>query len=118
MYTCYFTFISRLQVIACEQQLECSYDSRCDIWSLGITAIELAKGEQPLSDIHPMRALFQIPRNPSPKLDRTDCPWLRQFVTECLIKDFESRPTAEKLLNHPVMRKGAEHAQLVRNYFT
>ena len=50
------------QVIACEQQLDYSYDVRCDIWSLGITAIELADGVVPLSDQHPMRALFKIPR--------------------------------------------------------
>lgn len=50
------------EVIACEQQLDYSYDIRCDIWSLGITAIELADGVTPLSDQHPMRALFKIPR--------------------------------------------------------
>jgi len=50
------------EVIACEQQLDYSYDVRCDIWSLGITAIELADGMTPLSDQHPMRALFKIPR--------------------------------------------------------
>ena len=50
------------EVIACEQQLDYSYDVRCDIWSLGITAIELADGVTPLSDQHPMRALFKIPR--------------------------------------------------------
>lgn len=55
------------EVIACEQQLDQSYDSRCDVWSIGITAIELAEGDPPLSDIHPMRALFQIPRNPPRK---------------------------------------------------
>ena len=51
-----------LQVIACERQLEYSYDIRCDVWSLGITAIELMDGEPPLADKHPLRALFRIPR--------------------------------------------------------
>lgn len=57
------------EVIACEQQIDHSYDARCDVWSIGITAIELAEGDPPLSNIHPMRALFQIPRNPPRKCD-------------------------------------------------
>ena len=50
------------EVVACERQADFSYDIRCDVWSLGITALELAQGEPPLSHLHPMRALFQIPR--------------------------------------------------------
>ncbi|XP_068101656.1 myosin-IIIb isoform X8 [Hyperolius riggenbachi] len=50
------------EVIACEQQYDYSYDVRCDVWSLGITAIELADGDPPLSSMHPVKALFKIPR--------------------------------------------------------
>ncbi|KAM6907922.1 myosin-IIIa-like [Lycodopsis pacificus] len=50
------------EVIACEQQLDSTYDARCDVWSLGITAIELGDGDPPLAELHPMRALFKIPR--------------------------------------------------------
>lgn len=50
------------QVIACEQQYDYSYDARCDVWSLGITAIELADGDPPLAEMHPVKALFKIPR--------------------------------------------------------
>lgn len=102
------------QVIACEQQLDMSYDARCDIWSLGITAIELAEGDPPLSDLHPMRALFQIPRNPPPQLTkRFDCVLLGDFVNECLRKDLEERPFAKELLRHPLLKKGAHLAHQV-----
>nr|XP_055071518.1 myosin-IIIb isoform X7 [Misgurnus anguillicaudatus] len=50
------------EVIACEQQFDYSYDARCDVWSLGITAIELADGDPPLAEMHPVKALFKIPR--------------------------------------------------------
>jgi len=54
--------LTYVQVIACESQRDYDYDVRCDVWSLGITAIELAEGEPPLADLHPMTALFKIPR--------------------------------------------------------
>lgn len=94
------------EVIACEQQLDQSYDSRCDVWSLGITAIEIAEGDPPLCDLHPMRALFQIPRNPAPRLVHPSnfSPQLNDFISECLVKDFELRPFSKELLDHPLMK--------------
>ncbi|CRL04515.1 CLUMA_CG017591, isoform A [Clunio marinus] len=94
------------EVIACEQQLDQSYDSRCDVWSLGIPAIELAEGDPPLCDLHPMRALFQIPRNPPPTLVHPDqfSPLLSDFISECLVKDFEERPFSKELLDHPFLK--------------
>lgn len=93
------------EVIACEQQLDESYDCRCDVWSVGITAIELAEGEPPLSGLHPMRALFQIPRNPPPRLSHPErfSPHLSDFIAECLIKDMNQRPFARELLEHPLL---------------
>ncbi|KFO18932.1 Myosin-IIIa [Fukomys damarensis] len=90
------------RVIACEQQLDATYDARCDTWSLGITAIELADGDPPLADLHPMRALFKIPRNPPPQLRQPEL-WSAEFsdfISKCLTKDYEKRPTVSDLLQH------------------
>uniref|UniRef100_A0A3B4ABK4 non-specific serine/threonine protein kinase n=1 Tax=Periophthalmus magnuspinnatus TaxID=409849 RepID=A0A3B4ABK4_9GOBI len=95
------------EVIACEQQYDYSYDARCDVWSLGITAIELADGDPPLSEMHPVKALFKIPRNPSPTL-RNPEQWCRSFchfIGQCLIKDFETRPSVTHLLEHPFIKQ-------------
>lgn len=95
------------EVIACERQMDSSYDARCDVWSLGITAIELAEAEPPLADLHPMRALFQIPRNPPPTLTKTH-DWsgdFNDFIAECLIKDLDQRPFMVELRQHPFFHK-------------
>ncbi|CAF4715499.1 unnamed protein product [Rotaria sp. Silwood1] len=88
------------EVIACAHQLEYSFDERCDIWSLGITAIELADGEAPLSQYHPTKVLFEVPRRPPPALKDTT-QWsenFNKFISACLIKDYEYRPRGEQLL--------------------
>eukprot|EP00045_Choanoeca_perplexa_P008039 m.73538 g.73538 ORF g.73538 m.73538 type:complete len:748 (+) comp14332_c0_seq1:35-2278(+) len=92
------------EVIACDAQDDALYDQRSDVWSLGITAIEMAEGEPPLSDLHPMRALFLVPRNPSPTLKGKWSDHFNEFVAQCLIKDYEERPTAKKLLDHAFLK--------------
>ncbi|RTG82625.1 serine/threonine kinase 3 [Schistosoma bovis] len=77
-----------------------------DIWSLGITAIEMADGKPPLADIHPMRALFMIPSQPAPAL-RKPSNWsleFRAFIAACLAKSPEARPTAAALLQTEFIR--------------
>lgn len=94
------------EVIACEQQYDSSYDARCDVWSLGITAIELGDGDPPLFDMHPVKTLFKIPRNPPPTLLYPEewCEEFNHFISQCLIKDFEKRPSVTHLLDHPFIQ--------------
>ncbi|XP_031664110.1 misshapen-like kinase 1 isoform X4 [Oncorhynchus mykiss] len=93
------------EVIACDENPDSTYDYRSDIWSLGITAIETAEGAPPLCDMHPMRALFLIPRNPPPKLKSKK--WSKKFIDfieGCLVKTYTSRPSTEQLLKHSFIR--------------
>merc|ERR1719334_1190847 len=74
------------------------YDSLADIWSLGITAIEMAMGRPPLSNREPTRVLFLIPKKAPPILHGDYSEDLKEFVEFCLQKDPQDRPTANELL--------------------
>lgn len=101
------SFHSRMapEVINCEQDPNCTYDARSDIWSLGITALEMAEGRPPLCEMHPMRALFLIMRNQPPRLKagigaRQWSPRFHEFIHRCVTKDFRKRPNTGDLLKH------------------
>ncbi|KAJ3359869.1 Serine/threonine-protein kinase 25 [Kappamyces sp. JEL0680] len=89
------------------------YDAKADIWSLGITALELAKGQAPYSDMHPMRALFLIPKNDPPVLEGNFSKLFKGFVATCLEKDPNKRPGAKDLLKHPFI-KGSKQNPLLK----
>uniref|UniRef100_A0A5S6PV73 non-specific serine/threonine protein kinase n=2 Tax=Brugia malayi TaxID=6279 RepID=A0A5S6PV73_BRUMA len=95
------------EVIACDDNPDATYDSRSDLWSLGITALEMAEGHPPLVDMHPMRALFLIPRNAPPRLKRGK-KWSKKFdsfIETVLVKDYHQRPYTDQLLRHPFIRE-------------
>ncbi|XP_054944937.1 mitogen-activated protein kinase kinase kinase kinase 4 isoform X25 [Physeter macrocephalus] len=101
------------EVIACDENPDATYDYRSDLWSCGITAIEMAEGAPPLCDMHPMRALFLIPRNPPPRLKSKK--WSKKFfsfIEGCLVKNYTQRPPTEQLLRHPFIRDQPNERQV------
>jgi len=85
---------------------EIGYDCVADIWSLGITALEMAEGKAPYGEIHPMRAIFMIPSKPPPSFSHPDkwSPAFIDFVSRCLVKQPDVRATASELLQHEFIK--------------
>lgn len=95
---------------------EIGYDCVADIWSLGITALEMAEGKPPYGDIHPMRAIFMIPTKPPPSFRDIDrwSPEFIDFVSLCLVKNPEERATASSLLQHDFIKVAKPNVILAR----
>lgn len=93
---------------------EIGYDCVADVWSLGITALEMAEGKPPYGDIHPMRAIFMIPTKPPPSFREPDrwSPEFIDFVSLCLVKNPEERATATDLLQHEFIKNARPNSIL------
>ena len=106
------------------------YDNKADIWSLGITAIELATGRAPNADMDPLQVMVRTLDQPPPSLDSirkdlesrgqavTKDEGFKQLVKRCLQKDPEKRPTAQQLLSFDFLSKHAKGEQYLRDQLT
>lgn len=81
--------------------LETGHDTLADIWSLGILTIEMAEMKPPLSDVHPMRAIYQIAQNPPPVFKTDRSKEMIKFLSRCLVKNSPDRATATELIKDP-----------------
>lgn len=89
------------------------YDTKVDVWSLGIVMIELVEGEPPYIRENPMKALFYIASRPPPRLKnpRRASPELMDFLERCLQKSPHDRPSVQDLLSHPFLEQVEETAK-------
>ncbi|ORZ31124.1 kinase-like domain-containing protein [Catenaria anguillulae PL171] len=93
---------------------EIGYTTKADMWSLGITCIEMAEGHPPNHNVNPMRFIFMIPTRPPPKLADQSLwtPLFPAFVARCLVKNPDLRPTASELLLDPFVVDATDHTEL------
>jgi serine/threonine-protein kinase 24/25/MST4 len=108
------TFVGSPYWMAPEILTQNNYDGKADIWSLGITCLELTTGKPPLSEITPLKVITVIPTKPPPEPDKTKFSKnFVDFVAVCLTKDPKARPTTHVLLKHPLIAAAGDKSLLV-----
>jgi serine/threonine-protein kinase 24/25/MST4 len=99
------TFVGSPYWMAPEVMTQSRYDGKADIWSLGITLLEMLNGKPPMHDVPPLKAIRLIPKNPSPQVPRGIYgDELTTFINACLTKDPAQRPSLSELLKFPFIR--------------
>jgi len=107
------TFVGTPYWMAPEVIAASYYDEKADIWSLGITIIELACGKPPWFQVHPMKALFLIMEKDPPVLQGNFSADLKDFVSHCLRKEPDERWDAASLLKHPFLKVAADYSEIM-----
>eukprot|EP00475_Leptophrys_vorax_P030398 TRINITY_DN4548_c0_g1_i1.p1 TRINITY_DN4548_c0_g1~~TRINITY_DN4548_c0_g1_i1.p1 ORF type:complete len:327 (+),score=93.84 TRINITY_DN4548_c0_g1_i1:173-1153(+) len=88
------------------------HDGKADVWSLGITCIELVKGKPPNSHLPALRIVMLVPMSPAPKLEGDYSDTFKDFISQCLQKNPDTRPSVKDLLEHPFIQGAGELSEL------